>query len=627
MAKLVETRLLRRLLFDVLKPTSESGDNPYLLTVNGVQMWIYIKNLSPAYFTNPDVWRAQLPKRDLFDDCKAADLPFILLGYDDENDVYTTWNHRFVKQRLNVAESVSFYSRASLQKAVAESQELQRLTLSNSMEVICFPRSMVLDVVTKLDEYFPNDESNYVALNSKRRPEANNTFKVFTSLKNIPQFIQYLRDVKEYSEPTANNYSGAIRRFINKGIFTKYRADFLAYDDIFDYPKAIEIFLAHEDVRQTNIASRHVHSNALTQYIDFLCYIASDIQDERDEEAPEPPTNINWEEKFTDENGKLTRIANPELIELLRPVLQTEYPRTASAYNIIYDFYGSRFDETMELKDWSLLIDNIDWDYKTPAQSTTVTPPSPKLKKWTKKGRLSVTFPDGSVLSYPNSTQTFLEVLENSYPDLIIEMDIEVNGGNIIHTANDKPRLKEIKGGFFVDVNYRTDVKVQILRQISEELELNLLVEQIDIPEENQDVKDSDESDNTHSTTAIIIPSIPQNTSKRDRIRVTFPDGYVICNKVNKDTLVNVVTRVGIETVYNLRLNAWGNGSTPLMSETPLIGYEKFCVELAPCRYLLTNSSTASKITTLQRISNLLNLNLKIELLEAANKTQKNSLF
>lgn len=116
MAKLVETRLLRRLLFDVLKPTSESGDNPYLLTVNGAQMWIYIKNLSPAYFRNPDVWRAQLPKRDLFEDCKKADLPFILLGYDDENDVYTTWNHRFVKQRLNVAESVSFYSRASLQK-------------------------------------------------------------------------------------------------------------------------------------------------------------------------------------------------------------------------------------------------------------------------------------------------------------------------------------------------------------------------------------------------------------------------------------------------------------------------------------------------------------------------------
>ncbi len=624
MAKLVETRLLRRLLFDVLKPTSESGDNPYLLTVNGVQMWIYIKNLSPAYFTNPDVWRAQLPKRDLFDDCKAADLPFILLGYDDENDVYTTWNHRFVKQRLNVAESVSFYSRASLQKAVAESQELQRLTLSNSMEVICFPRSMVLDVVTKLDEYFPNDESNYVALNSKRRPEANNTFKVFTSLKNIPQFIQYLRDVKEYSEPTANNYSGAIRRFINKGIFTKYRADFLAYDDIFDYPKAIEIFLAHEDVRQTNIASRHVHSNALTQYIDFLCYIASDIQDERDEEAPEPPTNINWEEKFTDENGKLTRIANPELIELLRPVLQTEYPRTASAYNIIYDFYGSRFDETMELKDWSLLIDNIDWDYKTSAQSTTVTPPSPKLKKWTKKGRLSVTFPDGSVLSYPNSTQTFLEVLENSYPDLIIEMGIEKNGGNIIHTAKDKPRLKEIKGGFFVEVNYDTDVKVKILRQISEELELNLIVEQINIPEEYHEekpnVKDSDAPDNTNSATAIILPSVPQNTSKRDRIRVTFPNGQTIFGKTVKDTLIAVVKLVGIEVVFNLRLKLSGEGIIPLMSMSPIPGYEKYCVELAAQRYICTNSSTPTKINTIRKISELLNLGLKIELLKGVKK-------
>ena len=243
----------------------------------------------------------------------------------------------------------------------------------------------------------------------------------------------------------------------------------------------------------------------------------------------------------------------------------------------------------MELKDWSLLIDYIDWDYKTSSQSTAVNPYSPKLKKWTKKGRLSVTFPDGSVLSSSNSTQTFLAVLEQSFP------------------------------------NYRTDVKVQILRQISDELELNLIVEQVDspedFPEDNPDVENSDESENSPSTTAIIIPSIPQNTSKRDRIRVTFPDGYVICNKVNKDTLVNVVTRAGIEAVFNLRLNAWGNGSTPLMSESPLIAYGKFCVELAPCRYLLTNSSTPSKITTIQRISDLLGLNLKIELLEGTNKT------
>lgn len=618
MAKLVETRLLRRLLFDVLKPTSESGENPYLVTVNGVQMWIYIKNLSPAYFSNPDVWRAQLPIREVFEQCKTSDIPFILLGYDDENDVYSVWNHRFVKQRLNVAESVSFYSRASLQLQAATTQSLHKLSLSNDMEVICFPRSMVLEVISNIEQFFPNDDTTYVALNSKRRPEANNTFKSFVSLQNIPLFVEYLTNIKLYSTPTANNYSRAIRQFISGGLFTKYRADFLAFDDITSYHKAIDTFFSHDDIINLNNISHHIHSNAVSQYIEFLCYSTSSVDSENGI-TDNTPVSIDWEERFINDDGKLTRIANPELIEKLRPVLQIDYPHTVAAYNIISDFYGSRFDETMEIKDWSNLIDNIDWDYKSkPLQPENQTS-TQVLRKRSKKGRLSVTFPDGTVLSYLNSTKTYLEVIENSYPDLIIEMGIEVNGGNLIHTSNDKPRLQEIKGGFFVDVNYRTEVKVQILRKISEELDLNLSVEQLDAP-------NCDSVDTTISPTAtsIIIPANSLNLFKRDRIRVTFPDGHTICEKVNKDTLTAVITRIGVEDVYNLRLNAWGNGTTPLMSECPIVGYEKFCVQLAPNRYLLTNSSTNSKIETIQRISNLLNLDLKIELLEGVNKTSKN---
>lgn len=190
-------------------------------------------------------------------------------------------------------------------------------------------------------------------------------------------------------------------------------------------------------------------------------------------------------------------------------------------------------------------------------------------------------------------------------------MGIEINGGNLIHTSNDKPRLHEIKGGFFVDVNYRTDVKVQILRKISDELELNLVVEQLDI----HDSEAIETSENT-AVSAIILPSKPLNSSKRDRIRVSFPDGYSVCEKFNKDTLAAVVTRAGVDAVFNLRLKAWGNGTMPLMSDQPIQGYEKFCIEIAPHRFLQTNSSTSQKMVTIQHISDLLNLHLKIELLK-----------
>ena len=85
------------------------GLNPFHIMLNGKELYIYIKNLSPAYFTNPDVWRVQLPKKEEFDTIKEGEIDFVLLGYDADNDVYTTWHPKWTKQRLNNGESVSFY--------------------------------------------------------------------------------------------------------------------------------------------------------------------------------------------------------------------------------------------------------------------------------------------------------------------------------------------------------------------------------------------------------------------------------------------------------------------------------------------------------------------------------------
>ena len=46
-----------------------SGENPYTIRVDGEDVFVYIKNLSPAQLSNknPDIWRVQLPvKEDFF---------------------------------------------------------------------------------------------------------------------------------------------------------------------------------------------------------------------------------------------------------------------------------------------------------------------------------------------------------------------------------------------------------------------------------------------------------------------------------------------------------------------------------------------------------------------------------
>ena len=152
------------------------GLNPFHILLNGTEYWIYIKNLTSAHFTNPDVWRAQLPLRDDFNVIKESDAEFIMLGYDDKNDVYATWNPVWVKQRLNSTENVSLYSRYPLQGESRQSFQLKRLDLGNDGEVVIFPRAMTRMFFINVGSYFLNT-GDYVAMGSKRRPEANEAFK------------------------------------------------------------------------------------------------------------------------------------------------------------------------------------------------------------------------------------------------------------------------------------------------------------------------------------------------------------------------------------------------------------------------------------------------------------------
>ena len=126
----VDRKELKEMLIGILSQSAtfkmlskDNEVNPCRITFDGMEFYIYIKNLSPAYFKNPDVWRIQLPIRADFNQLKETDIPFIVLGYDDKNKVFTTWNPYWVKQRLNAAESVSLYSRLSLQQITQETKK------------------------------------------------------------------------------------------------------------------------------------------------------------------------------------------------------------------------------------------------------------------------------------------------------------------------------------------------------------------------------------------------------------------------------------------------------------------------------------------------------------------------
>lgn len=381
MAQKISREQLKELLTEILSADplfhSIEGANPFCIIFDGKEYVIYIKNLSSAYFDNPDVWRVQLPQKDDFEQYKESEVPFILLGYDTENDIYTTWNPHWVKQRLNIAKSVSFYSRLSLQESVSQTQQFKKQSLANDGEVLAFPRKFITEYLQNADEYF-SDDSDYVAIGSKKRSTANEAYKKFCETKNLKGFAQNLEQagIAPYS---TNLYCRVISSLIRDGFVSRNRKVFLACDYLDEYLNVVDTFVEIPEVKAKNEACNYAIPVALRLYIKFLLLeTKEETQDEivdqgkheseldlfNEQENDESSEFVaaesqDWEERYIDSNGKLTKITNPDLLEQLRPCMTAEYSSMSEAFRIVHSFYGDRFDETMELKDWQRVINQI----------------------------------------------------------------------------------------------------------------------------------------------------------------------------------------------------------------------------------------------------------------------------
>ena len=468
---------MQRKLIDILSKSAtfkmlDNEINPCTIAYDGMEFIIYIKNLTPARLknNNPDVWRIQLPIRHAFEQLKDSDIPFIVLGYDAANNVYTTWNPYWVKQRLNVAKSVSLYSRLSLQLGY---------------------------YLINIKQFFP-EMTDYVAMGSRKRIEANAAFHILCDSKNIANYAHYL-EMCGKQKSTISSYCRAIKKLITEGYFSRNRKVFLACNSLSEYPAVLDKFIAIPEVQEINDVLHYTYSCALKLYIQYLLEInnideyldfqPSDSQEseEQDNEPSEESSNepeeeqedIDWEDYFTDSNGKLTRIANPKLIDLLRPVLDVQYKKLAVALKIVDEFYSDRFRNTMELKDWSNLLEKINW--QSPYYS-----PEEHIKGDTKQKQiiLKVTTPKGEVFAHRKVLQTLVDVVQYAGVEKVKELNITVCGDNIILDADHiNPRYatatKYVDKGLYVNTCSSTTNKANIIQQISDSLGLNLTVETI----------------------------------------------------------------------------------------------------------------------------------------------------
>lgn len=143
-----------------------SEANPFKLIIGGIEYFIFIKNISPAYFVNsPDITRVQLPTSNRFNEIVYSDNIFLILGFDLKNDVFVSWDPIKVKERLNKNRNISLYSRLHIQSNVSSS-EVKEGFLSNGDKIILFKREKLNYFLVNLENFYKVEPKKLTNQNS-----------------------------------------------------------------------------------------------------------------------------------------------------------------------------------------------------------------------------------------------------------------------------------------------------------------------------------------------------------------------------------------------------------------------------------------------------------------------------
>jgi len=622
---------LKKLFEEILSNSATykhiEGVNPCLIYLDGVEYYIYIKNLSPAQLSNnnPDIWRIQLPIRDIFEQIKESPIPFILLGYDTYNDVYTTWNPHWAKQRLNVAKSVSFYSRLSVQENAHTTGQIQRYELNNDGEVLAFPREKISFFLVNLDVFFP-DMSEYVAMGSRKRTEANEAYRILTNPKNITDFAHYLA-LSGIMDKSIRNYCLAIKNLINSGLFSHNRKIFLAYDSVDEYPKAIQHFLKVPVIKEMDESNQYIYSSALQKYIDFIVVISNF--------NPTVSTIVLENEplEYAKTNDVFDFFCNTDNLYFFREYLEKRELSESSvnAYTnaisrLINKGYIHRYRDIFiifsRIKDYFVAIENFisipeiselnyNWKYVF----------SSALNHYV---RFLIDWQD----IYNNSDLTKLETI--NYTE---EPQRELVSASQEHGVEESSENTDLEEMFTDEEGKLTRIAnptlIDLLRPCldteykSTACAFNIIEDFYDDRFPSMQMKDwqklFDKIDWINPFYSHDELSEPEGKKKSHILRVKFPDGTIIQERIVAKTLVEVIRSANPEQIASLNIYLAG---VNLVSKELSEKYEKNQVPIQDGYYVMTLSDTPRKYKILKTISDALDLNLSVDFISIDDSEQ-----
>lgn len=102
-----------------------------------------------------------------------------------------------------------------------------------------------------------------------------------------------------------------------------------------------------------------------------------------------------------------------------------------------------------------------------------------------------------------------------------------------------------------------------------------------------------------------------QVREKRQRLRISFPDGTQICNTSATQTMIDAICKIGAERVAQLNMEAC---HIPLVSQEVNPRYAKWTKKIDDKWFLMAQSDTRQKYMQMVSVINQLGMDVKVEL-------------
>ena len=214
---------------------------------------------------------------------------------------------------------------------------------------------------------------------------------------------------------------------------------------------------------------------------------------------------------------------------------------------------------------------------------------------YSQKKLLRVTFPDGTVLCYKNVTMTFVEALRKIGVDKLQNVHLDIYKRPIITREiyeGFEADIKPLDNGWYVFACGDSTEKYLRLTTIINQLQLEGITVEIGTDFETSNIK-----------------GFSKARKKVGGLLIQFADGEFVGGESPKDSYIQALTKIGLDIICYKGFEDRG--------EELVTRYNKYTGQVqSGGKWITVPGQTKDKIRALERISQKLNLGLKITIID-----------